>query len=123
VASLATRLPRFSPACSGGRRLTDADLGPRLSVLTVRQTKGGRFGHSEQVSNRRLQRPRQRLATVRASLRRWADWLDELEAHPLDFYEYEGLLLHRAVLQTNLRSQATRRPMPRPMPSTLGSTS
>jgi hypothetical protein len=59
-------------------------------------------GHSEQVSNRRLQRPRQRLATVRASLRRWADWLDELEAHPLDFYEYEGLLLHREVLQDEL---------------------
>lgn len=37
-----------------------------------------------------------------ASLQRWAVWLDELEAHPLDFYEYEALLLHREVMQDEL---------------------
>jgi hypothetical protein len=54
------------------------------------------------VANQRPQRAPQRPAAVTVSLRRWAVWLDELAAHPLDFYEYEGLLLHREVLQDEL---------------------
>jgi hypothetical protein len=55
-------------------------------------------GWRSNVASERPQRP----ATVTAPLRRWAGWLDELEAHPLDFYEYEALLLHREVLQDEL---------------------
>jgi len=39
---------------------------------------------------------------VAALLRRWAAWLEELEAHPLDSCEYEALLLHREVLHEEL---------------------
>jgi hypothetical protein len=81
------RPPRFRVDARGGiERLDDASSSTSAGFWTcdVLATPA-RSGHPEPVSNRRLQRPSQRLATVRASLRRWAAWLDELEAHPLDF--------------------------------------
>ena len=41
-------------------------------------------------------------ACVEASLDRWEAWLVELDDHPLDFYEYEALLLHRQDMEREL---------------------
>lgn len=75
----------------------------RLSSSPARSLASGDADlHSGRVAKQRRQRPPQRPAALTASLRRWATWLEELEAHPLDFCEYEALLLHREVLLDEL---------------------
>ena len=49
-------------------------------------------------------------------------WIDELEEHPLDYFEYEALLLHVRVWMMSSRLPATLRPSAEPTNWTAGST-
>lgn len=54
------------------------------------------------VPRSRKVKPLPAVQAASASLDRWEQWIDELEDHPLDFFEYEALLLHREGLDDEL---------------------
>lgn len=54
------------------------------------------------VPSQRKVKPEPAVQRAAASLDRWEQWIEELEDHPLDFFEYEALLLHREGLDDEL---------------------
>lgn len=59
-------------------------------------------GQTGRVQRVRRQTLKGAVPSLTESLDRWERWIDELEHHPLDRYEYEGLLLHREVMADEL---------------------